>query len=45
MPPPTASAIKQRLREVFYVDTDPWKKQVIDRANELTERAIRNLAA
>jgi len=37
-------AIKQRLRDVFYVDTDAWKKQVIDRSDELTGRAMRNLA-
>lgn len=37
-------AIKQRLREVFYVDTDAWKKQVIERADELTGKAISNLA-
>ena len=37
-------AIKQRLREVFYVDTDAWKKQVIERADELTGKAIANLA-
>ncbi len=37
-------AIKKRLRDVFYVDTDAWKKQVMDRANELTGKAIRNLA-
>ncbi len=37
-------AIKQRLREVFYVDTDSWKKQVVDRADELTGKAILNLA-
>ncbi len=36
--------IKQRLRDVFYIDTDAWKKQVIDRADELTGKAIRNLA-
>ncbi len=37
-------AIKQRLREVFYVDTERWKQQVVDRAHELTGKAIRNLA-
>ena len=38
-------AIKRRLRDVFYVDTDSWKQQVIDRADELVTRAMRNLAA
>ena len=38
-------AIKQRLRDVFYVDTDAWKQQVITRADELVTRAMRNLAA
>ena len=37
-------AIKKRLRDVFYVDTDSWKKQVIARADELTGKALRNLA-
>jgi hypothetical protein len=37
-------AIKQRLREVFYLDNDRWKKQVVDRADELTGKAIRSLA-
>lgn len=37
-------AIKQRLREVFYVDTDRWKQQVIARADELTGRSVRYLA-
>ncbi len=37
-------AIKRRLREVFYLDTDAWKRQVIERADELTGKAIRNLA-
>lgn len=38
-------AIKQRLRDVFYVDADARKQQVITRADELTTRAMRNLAA
>ena len=37
-------AIKKRLRDVFYLDTDRWKKQVMDRADELTGKAILNLA-
>ena len=37
-------AIKQRLREVFYVDTASWKQQVLDRADELTGKALRQLA-
>ena len=37
-------AIKKHLREVFYLDKDSWKKQVIDRADELTGKAIANLA-
>ena len=37
-------AIKKRLRDVFYVDTESWKKQVMDRADELTGKAIVNLA-
>jgi hypothetical protein len=32
------------LREVFYLDNDRWKKQVVDRADELTGKAIRSLA-
>ena len=37
-------AIKKRLRDVFYVDTDSWKKQILERADELAGKAIRNLA-
>lgn len=37
-------AIQQRLREVFYVDTDSWKQQVLDRADELTGKALQQLA-
>jgi hypothetical protein len=29
---------------VFYVDTDNWKQQVLDRADELTGKALRQLA-
>lgn len=38
-------AIKQRLRDVFYVDSDDWKRQVLQRTEELTDKALRNLAA
>jgi hypothetical protein len=37
--------IKRRLRDVFYVDTDAWKAQVIARADELTGKALHHLAA
>lgn len=37
-------AIKQQLRDAFYIDTDRWKRQVMDRADELTGKAIRQLA-
>lgn len=37
--------IKRRMRDVFYVDTDAWKAQVIARADELTGKALHHLAA
>ena len=37
-------AIKRRLRDVFYVDTDAWKQQVMVRTDELVGKALRGLA-
>lgn len=37
-------AIKRRMREVFYVDTDTWKEQVVARSEELVSRALASLA-
>lgn len=37
-------AIKRRLRDVFYIDTDAWKRQIIERSDELVGKALRGLA-
>jgi hypothetical protein len=37
-------AIKRRIRDVFYVDTDDWKHQVMVRTDELVGKALKGLA-
>ncbi len=37
------SAIKQRLRDTFYVDTPAWKRRVLDQAFEAAHQAIAGL--
>ena len=37
-------AIKRRMRDVFYVDTDDWKQQVMVRTDELVGKALKGLA-
>lgn len=41
---PVGRAIKRRFRDAFYVDTDGWKRCVIDRATEMTGNALAGLA-
>jgi len=41
----TRRAIKQRLREAFYTDTDAWKEQVVAQAVNASYGAVRGLAA
>lgn len=42
---PVGRALKRRLRDAFYVDTDAWKKSVVDRAVEMTGHALAGLAS
>jgi len=39
------SAIKQRMRDVFYTDTDAWKSAVLAQAFEAAQQALAGLAA
>ena len=38
-------AIKQRVRDAFYTDTDVWKRRVVEQAFEAAQQAVRGLAA
>lgn len=38
-------AIKQKLRDTFFVDTPEWKQAVLDQTREKAERALRQLGA
>jgi hypothetical protein len=38
--PEQRSAIKRRLREVFYVDTAEWKRQILEQAFEAGQQAL-----
>ncbi|SDK45209.1 Protein of unknown function [Pseudomonas delhiensis] len=40
----TAAAIKQRLRDAFYVDTDHWKRRVVEQALDAAFQALDGLA-
>jgi hypothetical protein len=37
-------AIKQKMRETFFVDTGEWKSRVLDQTEEKVERALHRLA-
>ena len=39
-----AAAIKQRIRNAFYTDTDAWKQQVLEQAFEAAEQGLRGLS-
>jgi hypothetical protein len=41
---PVGRALKRRFRDAFYVDTDPWKRCIVDRAVEMTGNALAGLA-
>jgi hypothetical protein len=43
-PPEVRDAIKRRLRDVFYVDTDAWKAQVLAQAFDAAQGAVRGLS-
>lgn len=36
--------IKRRLRDAFYIDTEGWKRQVLEQAREVTALTLRGLA-
>ncbi|MBN0978556.1 M14 family metallopeptidase [Pseudomonas sp. SDM007_2] len=46
--PQTAQArrvqIKRQLRDAFYIDTEGWKRQVLEQAREVTALSLRGLA-
>jgi hypothetical protein len=42
--PAQRDAIKQRIRDAFYVDTDEWKRRVVEQAREAVLQAIAGLA-
>ena len=42
---PVGRAIKRRFRDAFYVDTDPWKRAIVDRSVEMTGQALAGLAS
>lgn len=42
---PVGRAIKRRFRDAFYVDTDAWKRAVVERSVEMTGNAIAGLAS
>ena len=37
--------IKQQMRDAFYIDTDDWKRQVVDQAVDAAHGALRGLTA
>jgi hypothetical protein len=40
----TRKAIKQRMRDAFYIDTDPWKASTIAQGSDAARRAVAGLA-
>jgi hypothetical protein len=41
---PVGRALKRRFRDAFFVDTDPWKRCIVERAVEMTGSALAGLA-
>jgi hypothetical protein len=39
------AAIKQQVRDAFYIDTDDWKQCIVEQAREATRQAIDGLSA
>ena len=44
-PAELAAAIKQRMRDAFYTDTDTWKEQVLTQARDAMFQAVDGLAS
>ncbi len=42
---PVGRTLKRRFRDAFYVDTDAWKKCIVDRSFEMTGHALAGLAS
>ncbi|MEO8935219.1 MAG: M14 family metallopeptidase [Burkholderiaceae bacterium] len=42
---PVGRAIKRRFRDAFYVDTESWKRSVVERTVEMTGQALAGLAS
>jgi hypothetical protein len=42
---PVGRAIKRRFRDAFYVDTDAWKRAIVERSVEMTGHALAGLAS
>lgn len=42
---PVGRALKRRFRDAFYVDTDAWKRSIVERAFEMTGQALAGLAS
>ena len=38
------NAIKQRMRDAFYTDTDAWKQRVLEQAFDAAQQAVKGLA-
>ena len=43
-PAPQRDAIKRRMRDAFYVDTDEWKQRIVEQALEAARQALAGLA-
>jgi hypothetical protein len=41
----TRTRIKRQLRDAFYVDTDAWKRRILEQAFDAAGQAVRGLAA
>jgi hypothetical protein len=41
---PVGRALKRRFRDAFYVDTDVWKRAIVERTVEMTGQALAGLA-
>lgn len=44
-PAEQAAQIKRQIRDAFYIDTDEWKQQILDQAQQAARQAILGLSA
>ncbi|QPF75472.1 DUF2817 domain-containing protein [Roseateles sp. DAIF2] len=44
-PPAQAAQIKRQIRDAFYVDTDDWKRQIVEQAFTAARQALAGLSA